>query len=333
LTCKSCGSFRNLVAKWPDSWENLSNVDITVEEPEEEHAVLFTGYHKKKDVSHLGMEVQNCAVLDSACSSTVCGKTWLQSYLNSLKDSDRGKVLRREGHKVFKFGGGTRLKSEGEYELPVCMVDKPFTVRTDVVNSGIPLLLSRTAMIKAGMKLDLETDMTVIMGQDMAQNLTTPGHYCIPIDTSETVPVEEVNLVKCKSALLKLQRQFAHPPKKKLATLLKDAGVWKEWFEEYLLEMEQKFDICKVYAKTPPGPVVSMPMAKEFNEKVSKDLKQYKGHWILHMIDMWSRYTVSVFIQRKRPSDIIDAIMKNWVGVFGVMGALMTDNGGEFRFD
>lgn len=74
-------------------------------------------------------------------------------------------------------------------------------------------------------------------------------------------------------------------------------------------------------------------MAKEFNEKVAMDLKQYKGRWILHMIDMWSRYTVSVFIQRKRPSDVIDAMMKYWVGVFGVMGAIMSDNGGEFSSD
>lgn len=106
-----------------------------------------------------------------------------------------------------------------------------------------------------------------------------------------------------------------------------------EEFEEQLLEIEQKCDLCKVYAKTPARPIVSMPMAKEFNEKVAMDLKQYKGRWILHMIDMWSRYTVSVFIQRKRPSDVIDAMMKNWVGVFGVMGAIMSDNGGEFSSD
>lgn len=72
-----------------------------------------------------------------------------------------------------------------------------------------------------------------------------------------------------------------------------------------------------------------MPMSKEFNEKLAMDLKLYKGHWILHMIDMWSRYTVSVFISRKKPSNVIEAMIKNCVKVFGVMGAIMTDNGGE----
>ena len=88
------------------------------------------------------------------------------------------------------------MKSVGEYELPVCIVGKPVTVKTDVVDSDIPLLLSRTAMKEAGVKLDLENDTAVIMGQDVALNFTTSGHNCIPIDKSETVPVEEVNLVK-----------------------------------------------------------------------------------------------------------------------------------------
>ncbi|VDI76728.1 Hypothetical predicted protein [Mytilus galloprovincialis] len=35
-TCRSCGSYGHLVAKCPDSWENLSKVNIT---EEEEHAV------------------------------------------------------------------------------------------------------------------------------------------------------------------------------------------------------------------------------------------------------------------------------------------------------
>ena len=48
---------------------------------------------------------------------------------------------------------------------------------------------------------------------------------------------------------------------------------------------------------------------------------------------MWSRYTVSVFIQRKRSNDVINALMQRWVAVFGVMESIMTDNGGEFSSD
>ena len=51
------------------------------------------------------------------------------------------------------------------------------------------------------------------------------------------------------------------------------------------------------------------------------------------MIDMWARYTVSVFINRMRPSDIIDAIMTHWIGKFGVMKSVLTDNDGELNSD
>jgi hypothetical protein len=100
---------------------------------------------------------------------------------------------------VFKFGGGTRLKSDGEYELPVCMVGKQVRVKTDVVESDIPLLLSRSAMKKAGIKMDLENDTAVIMGKEVALNITSSGHYCIPIDKTETV--HEVHAVKLEERL------------------------------------------------------------------------------------------------------------------------------------
>ena len=39
---------------------------------EDIHAVLFTGYNKD-GIARLGVDASNCALLDSACSSTVCG--------------------------------------------------------------------------------------------------------------------------------------------------------------------------------------------------------------------------------------------------------------------
>ena len=65
ITCKSCGSFRHLVANCPDSWENLAKVNITEnDEYEKEHVVLFTGYDKD-EILRLGTDARNCALLDS----------------------------------------------------------------------------------------------------------------------------------------------------------------------------------------------------------------------------------------------------------------------------
>ncbi|CAC5372113.1 unnamed protein product [Mytilus coruscus] len=269
---------------------------------ENEEALWAAGYAKRGnsysykrggDIVELGNDARNCAVLDSACSSTVCGKTWLNSYISSLNEEDREKVVNHSGHKVFNFGGGTRLKSVGE---------------------------SWSAMKKTGVKMDLENDTAIIMGKEVSLNLTSSGHYCIPIDKTETLKVDEVNAVRVDelsvekriSALLKLYRQFAHPPKKRLVALLKDAGIWKEQYDEDLSEIQSNCELCKMYDVTPPRPVVSMPMAKQFNEKVTVYLKQYKDRWILHMTDMWSRHGgVFVRVSPNRLCKINDNLGEN----------------------
>ena len=90
-------------------------------------------------------------------------------------------------------------------------------------------------MKNAGVKMDLEYDRAEIFGQDVALNLTSSGHYCIPTDKNEKIPVEtvcsvkpdDVDEVERHKILLKLHRQFAHPSKRRLMALLKDAGVGK----------------------------------------------------------------------------------------------------------
>ncbi len=161
----------------------------------EEHAVLFTG-HDTNEIRRLGADARNCAVLDSACSSTVCGSSWMKTYMESLDQTDRQKVCQSEGQRVFKFGGGTCLKSKGEFIIPAVVAGKAVTIKTDVVESDIPLLLSRTAMKRAAMKLDLENDTATIMGQEVALSLTTSGHLCIRINKNVEVSVENVCAVK-----------------------------------------------------------------------------------------------------------------------------------------
>ena len=348
LTCRACGSYRHMIRECPDSWENMNMAKVNITDSrnsqyiseEEEHVVLFTGFDKQA-VSQLGVEARQCAVLDSACSSTVCGQNWLDNYLECLTVADKLKVIHKEGSRMFRFGGGTVLRSLAEYEIPAVLAGKEITIATDVVASDIPLLLSRTAMKNAKIKLDLVDDTAEIFGKSLALNMTTSGHYCVPIDKMDVLDVESVFAVDLgamsgsqrEKVLLKLHRQFAHPSENRLIALLKDAGVWCDDYRETIACIQERCDLCKLYAKTPSRPVVAMPQAKFFNEKVAMDLKHWKDEWILHMIDMWSRLTISSFIQRKTPRSVIDKVMSEWIGVFGVMEAIMTDNGGEFSSD
>lgn len=163
MICRFCGFFWYFVVKCLDSWENLLKVYIIEEEFLVEYVVLFIGFYKN-EVSLFGIEVWNCVVFDSVCSSIVCGKIWLESYLSLLKESECEEIVRCEGYKIFKFGGGIRLKFEGEYELFMCLVGKFVIVKIDVVDLDIFLFFFRMIMKKVGVKLDLEKDIVVILG-------------------------------------------------------------------------------------------------------------------------------------------------------------------------
>ena len=52
-----------------------------------------------------------------------------------------------------------------------------------------------------------------------------------------------------------------------------------------------------------------MPMANRFNERVAMVLKILKRNYILHMIDMFTRLTVSVFINNKTPNEVAENIL------------------------
>ena len=72
------------------------------------------------------------------------------------------------GKKTFKFGGGERLKSKGEHNLPAVIAGKEVTIKTDVVESDIPLLLSRQSIKTAGVKVALESDTAKFFYKDIA---------------------------------------------------------------------------------------------------------------------------------------------------------------------
>ena len=376
LACASCRSIQHFVKDCPDSWENLKSVNIVddqnqqnqqevyecdnytgtfggeeyedyythfpcgseyVEEPSAEHVVLFTGYNKP-DVLQLEVEAHNCAVLDCACTSTVCGRAWLEDYLASLDPADRHSVLKKDGHRIFKFGGGVRLKSDAEYALPAFLAGCSVLIHTDVVESDIPLLLSKTAMKKAGVILNTVNDSATILGKVVSLNCTSSGHYCVPIVKNEDVSVLVVDLEKFPphdklSALVKLHRQMGHPTEAKLVALLKDANCWSDEYMQLMNKVYDRCDRCKEFARTPPRPVVSLPMASKFNEVIAMDLKAWGSRWILHLIDMFSRYSISVFVSRKTKETIIDNIITQWIAYFGVMKKVLSDNGGEFRND
>ena len=335
LLCHCCGSFRHLIGNCPYSYENNGESKVMI--TQEENVCLFIGYDKQ-EVTRLGRESRNCALIDSGCSSTVMGLAWFNCFIETMSKEDKDRMKISDGVKVFKFGGGEVLKSIKAVELPCTLAGEKVAIKADVVKSDIPLLLSLASMKKAQVKLDLANDEAEIFGKTISLDYTSSGHYCIPVDNQEVccftkVKIEDLDDKDRKKTLEKLHRQFAHPAQERLESLLKDAQVWKAEYGSVLEEIQSQCEVCKLYKKTPARPVVSLPMAGRFNDKIALDLKVTKDRYIMHMVDLYSRLSVSVFIDTKQPSEIVDKLMQHWVAIWGLMDGILTDNGGEFAND
>ena len=99
------------------------------------------------------------------------------------------------------------------------------TLKTDVVTSHIPHLLSLEAMKKAGVQLDLVNNSAEIFEKHIPLNHNESRDYCIPLN-KDVLPIEIVWAVDIHSiddvthykTLSKLHNQFAHLPATRLKT-------------------------------------------------------------------------------------------------------------------
>ena len=114
--------------------------------------------------------------------------------------------------------------------------------------------------------------------------------------------------------------------------LLKDANMWKDTYDQIISAIYKNCETCLRFNKTPPKPVVCLPLAKSFNETVAMDLKVWSHNlYILYLIDMFTRYTKAAFIHNKKLSTIVDKVMLMWVGCgMGAPKGFLADNAGEF---
>ena len=132
----------------------------------------------------------------------------------------------------------------------------------------------------------------------------------------------------------KLHRQFGHTPKDKFIAFMKDAKAWNSSLEKHLDRVIDLYKGCWILKRNTDRPAVSMPMASSFNEKFAINLKEVRSGdnkmYILYMVDMWSRLTISAIISRKHLREVIDKFMMKWIGVFGIPKGILNDNGGEF---
>lgn len=285
-------------------------------------------------------ETLGYAVVDSGCTRTVCGRVWLQSYIDSLSRSDRRSVHKDYDKCNFRFGDGEIHTSTEMVTIPVQFGSQGVKLRTHVVNCDVPLLLSRDSLKRADAEIEFKTDTIVLLGEKMNVLVTSSGHLCVPLGNNDkslsvkqvlfSTPLKPEDDSANERKITKLHKQFAHPSADRLKTLIRNAGMENAGIERIVNSVSEACDICKRFRKAPPRPAVGFPMATEFNETVAMDIKYILGQPVLHMIDHVSRYSSGCRVSNKKPQTIVNTILTHWIRIFGSPVQFLTDNGGEF---
>lgn len=332
---RSCQNEKSTeVGKGSETFENCNLTLFTKESQEElnENQVLVA-------------ESLGTAVLDTACTKTVCGQVWFDHYRELLSDVEKQALNIQNSRVGFRFGDGVRQFSTKKAKLPAVIAGVECQIETEVVEADIPLLLSKASLKKAGAILNLQHDSAILFGKEIQLEFTSGGHYCVSLrpcgmsaytiqnDTDPVVlaVIQDLDEDERKKAIIKLHSQFGHASAERLWSLLKKAGDVKPEIHKDLTAIVDKCAVCLKYKKPAPRPAVGFPLASRFNETVAVDLHQLeKGKWYLHIIDEFTRYSAGGIITSKAPKVFVEKFIQLWISVHGPPKTLFSDNGGEF---
>ena len=284
------------------------------------------------------------AFVDCACPTTVAGSRWTKDYIEKLSRSQKEKVRAETSKRVFKFGGGEKRSSKVAVTLPCNLAGRNVGIKTEVVDADIPLLIGNTTLKKANAILYIVEKKMELLGVKIDMEETESGHFSIKINTPhEGTEKERDYEITCLlntsseemtlKEIQKLHHYWGHSHVDKLRVLISNSGRMTDAVKEMLIEVGKDCDSCRVNSNRKPTPVVSIPKALKVNQIVAIDLKEYSSddmNYILYAIDVFSRFTVGVFIVDKKPETIGEKILEKWVSVLGVMDVLHSDLGGEF---
>ena len=292
--------------------------------------------------SHVGSEIEtvllvdetiNKAVLDCGASRTVCGTEWYTIYLDSLPEKVRKAITERSSDTMFKFGVGM-MRASKRVTIPVTICDRDIRLEVDVVDTDIPLLVSLQTMKKLGMNIDFETDMAKIGDKVFTLETTSTGHYAMSLSrekdpsyinlvTFEILSsVAEPGSVGAKKKALKLHKRFAHAGSGRLIKLLKNAEMLDRELEKELVALDSSCDFCLKHKRAAPRPTVALPLAYEFNELVTMDLKQINGQWILHCCDYVTRFSAAHVLESKDADEVMEKLFEIWIRVYHFLTSL-----------
>ena len=192
--CVICDSRYHWACYCPHSYENneMSSGGVSeryVDGSSEGHVIqmsLFVGYTSDESIKQTKMmrlveELQNCGILDTGCSTTVCGQRWLNDYLNNLCDEELAMVREGNSSATFTFGDGVIYKSIKRVVFPCWIGGVRSELTTDVVKCDLQLLIRKQSMKKGKMVLNFSQDSVKIIDKWVKLMVASSGHYMLPL--------------------------------------------------------------------------------------------------------------------------------------------------------
>ena len=103
--------------------------------------------------------------MDTGCSKSCCSQIWLDEYIETLNEDEKTKVEYFPSQRFFRFGDSRLYESKGGVKIPAKIGGKRFMINADIVEAEIPLLLSKDAMKKANVIINLKNDAVKMFGK------------------------------------------------------------------------------------------------------------------------------------------------------------------------
>ena len=202
-----------------------------------EELVMIT--EKEEQLCLLVEEAKERGVIDSACSRTVAGISWIKNFIDKLEEADKKSVKIEKGGAMFQFGGGEKRRSAMKMGLPCMIGDLKVTLITEVVDAKIPLLVGTNSLEKSKAILDFGRSVAYLFGQEVEMFKVGSGHFCIELlregmhthingEESREKMISKVFLTRedelSLKQLQKLHHVFGHTKVDRLEKLIKAAG-------------------------------------------------------------------------------------------------------------
>ncbi|VDI06062.1 Hypothetical predicted protein [Mytilus galloprovincialis] len=217
----------------PDKVNSVNFVESESEIVENCNITLFT--KEQPPVSEIFVLESACsAIIDTACTRTVCGENWFKQLLERTGD-----ITTVTSSRAFKFGDGKVVNSFMRATIPAQIGSTNCKIETEIVKADIPLLLSKASLKKAGTVLDLKNDRAIMFNKPVELEFTSSGHYCVnivktkpeiqnlPVNVEENVLniTDDMSTAEKRKTLVKVHKQFGHATFNRLSKLINKAGM------------------------------------------------------------------------------------------------------------